>query len=191
MPRLSAGILLYRKNGTGLEVFRASGWAILEEQRRGLVVDSQGAVRRKRRGAGGGGSRVLLRRSGFTLGAVEFRSLGGVEAEQRQGGFCVGGGEGCAGRGDPEQFVSDGEGQPKSGKMQEFPEVDRAGVVRHEGGAGETARRAAGVSGSAGDWLGGEVPVALRGQSQLLSQVRREARHLRRQRSDRSSLRER
>jgi predicted NUDIX family NTP pyrophosphohydrolase len=126
MQRMSAGILVYRRKEKGLEVFLvhpggpfwknkdAGAWSIPKGQYGDGEEPLAAAIRE------------FGEETGFALGAVEFRSLG--ELKQPSGKLV----SAWAVEGDfPADAIQSNlfpmEWPPKSGKMQEFPEVDRAG----------------------------------------------------------------
>lgn len=126
MPRLSAGILLYRRKGAGIEVFLvhpggpfwknkdAGAWSIPK----GQYEEGEEAL--------AAAIREFCEETGFTLGGVEFHSLG----EVKQNSGKVVSAWAVEKDVDAEKIQSNlfpMEWPPKSGKMQEFPEVDRAG----------------------------------------------------------------
>ena len=126
MPQRSTGILLYRLGESGLEVFLvhpggpfwknkdAGVWSIPK----GQYVDGEEAL--------AAAIREFREETGFELGAAAFRSLG--ELKQSSGKIV----SAWAVEGDFEAEAIKSnlfmmEWPPRSGKMQEFPEVDRAG----------------------------------------------------------------
>jgi predicted NUDIX family NTP pyrophosphohydrolase len=126
MPRLSAGILLYRRNGNGLEVLLAHpGGPFWKNKDAGAWSIPKGQYQEGEE-ALAAAIREFCEETGFTLGAVEFQSLG--ELKQNSGKVVT---AWAVEKDVPAEAIKSNlfpmEWPPKSGKMQEFPEVDRAG----------------------------------------------------------------
>ena len=146
--RRSAGILLYRLVAGGLEVLLVHpGGPVLDPARRGSVVDSEGRVRSRRGTADRRPSRVRLkssepsrRRARSSISARYARSRGKyVRAWALEGDL------------DATAITSNTftlEWPPRSGRTSEFPEVDRAELVRARGGAREDQPRPGAAAGS-------------------------------------------
>ena len=125
-PKLSAGVLLYRACDVVVEVLIAHPggpfWARKDDGAwsipKGQFEEGEEAL--------AAAVREFWEETGFTLGAVEFRSLG--ELKQNSGKVVT---AWAVEKDVPADAIKSNlfqmEWPPKSGKMQEFPEVDRAG----------------------------------------------------------------
>ena len=142
MPKISAGILLYRKRPAGVEVLLVhpggpfwrkkdeAAWSIPK----GLAEDGEDL--------GAAARREFLEETGAVVSG-EFIDLG---AHRQPGGKTVVA-FACEGDFDPARLSSNMfamEWPPRSGRTTEFPEVDRAGWFFHRRGAGESDQRTKG-----------------------------------------------
>ena len=126
MPRLSAGILLYRRTVRGVEVFLVHpGGPFWKNKDTGAWSIPKGQYEEGEEPLAAA-RREFAEETGFALEAVEFKSLG----ELKQPGGKVVSTWSAEGDVDAESIKSNlfpMELPPKSGRTQEFPEVDRAG----------------------------------------------------------------
>ena len=126
VPRTSAGILLYRRGPGGVSRCWSGTWAARSGRRR---TPAGGRSRRASTAPARSPFAVARREFEEELGspvpATEFAPLGRPAGDRRQGAHRLGGG----GRSRRRRLVSNTfelEWPPKSGRMQQFPEIDRS-----------------------------------------------------------------
>lgn len=126
MPKRSAGLLLFKRESDGLRVFLVHpGGPFWRNRDRGSWSIAKGEY------ADGEDSRTVALRefqeeTGAAPPAADLIALG----EVRQAGGKIVTGFACEGELDPQKIVSNNFGMiwpPRSGRRQNFPEIDRAG----------------------------------------------------------------